>query len=96
MLTGALISAAVALNMPGPGSIYLGQTMKFRAPVMIGDTLTVKLEVISKREGKNIAVLDCDVVNQHGKTVVKGEATALVPTEKLVIETAELPPITIG
>lgn len=90
MLTGALISAAVALNMPGPGSIYLGQTMKFRAPVMIGDTLTVKLEVISKREGKNIAVIDCNVVNQHGKTVVKGEATALVPTEKLIVETAVL------
>ena len=96
MLTGALISAAVALNLPGPGSVYLGQTMKFRAPVMINDTLTVKIEVISKREGKNIAELDCNVVNQHGKTVVKGIATALVPTEKLIVEMAELPAISIG
>ena len=96
MLTGAFISAAVALNMPGPGSIYLGQTMSFKRPVMIGDTLTVKLEVASKREGKNIAVLNCNVVNQHGKTVVKGEATALVPTEKVIVETPELPPISIG
>ena len=96
MLTGAFISAAVALTMPGPGSIYLGQTMSFRAPVMIGDTLTVKLEVISKRERKNIAVLACKVVNQAGTVVVKGEATALVPTEKIVVNTVELPAVTIG
>ena len=46
MFSGALISAAVACTMPGPGTIYLGQTMKFTRPVKINDTLTVRLEIL--------------------------------------------------
>ena len=45
MLTGALISAAIAMQLPGPGSVYLSQNIQFRAPVFLGDTLTVTLEV---------------------------------------------------
>ena len=45
MLTGALISAAIAMQLPGPGSVYLSQNIQFRAPVMLGDTLTVTLTV---------------------------------------------------
>lgn len=96
MYTAAIISAAMALKLPGPGSIYMGQTMKFRAPVYIGDTLTVNIEVTSIMEKRNMATLSTDVVNQDGKTVVKGEATALVPTEKLIVDAPELPPISIG
>ena len=48
MLTGALISAAIAMQLPGPGSVYLSQNIQFRAPVFLGDTLTVTLEVTNK------------------------------------------------
>jgi acyl dehydratase len=96
MYTAALISAAMALNIPGPGSVYLTQTMKFRAPVKIGDTLTVHIEVLTKRTGKNFVTLSTIVTNQHGKKVVTGEATALVPNEKIVLQAPELPPIAIG
>ena len=52
MMSGAIISAAIALELPGPGSIYLGQSLRFRLPVKIGDELTAQLEVISKREDR--------------------------------------------
>ena len=96
MWTGALISAALALELPGPGCIYLGQTLSFRAPVMLGDEITVKLEVIEKDDGKNKITLACEAVNQKGKVVVKGTADVMAPTEKLSIAKPELPSITIG
>ncbi|MEH6549981.1 MAG: MaoC/PaaZ C-terminal domain-containing protein [Pseudomonadales bacterium] len=96
MLTGALISAAVALNMPGPGTIYLGQTMRFRAPVRIGDTLTVNMELTTKNDKRKIVTLDIVVVNQNGDKVVTGESTALAPTEKIICQAQELPKITLG
>ena len=46
MLTAGFVSAAIASKLPGPGSIYLGQTLRFTKPVRIGDTITVKLEVV--------------------------------------------------
>ncbi|MCB1708212.1 MAG: MaoC family dehydratase, partial [Halioglobus sp.] len=54
MLTGAFISAALAMELPGPGTIYLGQSLRFRLPVKIGDTLTVTLEVTDKQDRRNI------------------------------------------
>ena len=53
MLTGAFISAAIAMELPGPGTIYLGQTLQFRAPVTLGDTLTVALEVTDKHASRS-------------------------------------------
>lgn len=96
MYTAALISAAMAMQIPGPGSIYLTQTMKFKAPVKIGDALTVQIEVTSKRENRNIATLSTVVYNQHGKKVVMGEAMARVPSEKIILDAPELPEIQIG
>lgn len=96
MWTGALISAALALELPGPGCIYLGQSLSFRAPVMLGDEITVKLEVIEKDESKNKVTLSCEAINQKGKVVVKGTADVMAPTEKLSIAKPELPSITIG
>ncbi len=95
MYTAALISAAMAMQIPGPGSIYLGQTMKFKAPVRIGDTLTVNIEVTGKREGRNIATLSTVVTNQHGKKVVTGEATALVSGDKIIVDAMPVPEIRI-
>ena len=57
MLTGGVISAALALVLPGPGCIYLGQSLRFQKPVKIGDELTAQLEVTAKREDKEILTL---------------------------------------
>ncbi|WP_448682504.1 MaoC family dehydratase [Pseudomonas nicosulfuronedens] len=95
MLTGALISAAIATTLPGPGTIYLGQNLSFTRPVKLGDQLTVELEVLEKLP-KNRVRIGTTVLNQDGKAVVKGEAEVMAPTEKLNIELPALPPITIG
>ncbi len=73
-LTGSLISAVIGMELPGPGSIYLGQTLKFLAPVYIGDTVTVSVEVIGVREEKRLVTLRTDGTNQDGKLVLTGEA----------------------
>lgn len=96
MWTGAIVSAALALELPGPGCIYLGQSLSFRAPVMIGDTITVNLEVTAKKDKNKMITLDCVAVNQDGKVVAKGSADVMAPSEKLSIAKPELPSITIG
>jgi 3-hydroxybutyryl-CoA dehydratase len=74
-LIGSLISAVLGNDMPGPGSIYLGQTLKFLAPIHIGDTVTVTVKVVALREDKRIITLHTDCINQHGTLVLSGEAT---------------------
>lgn len=78
MLTGALISAAIACNLPGPGSVYLGQQLTFTRPVKLADELEVQLEVLEKLP-KNQVHIRTRVVNQQGKMVVDGEALVLAP-----------------
>ena len=96
MFTGALISAALAMNLPGPGTVYLGQTLSFRKPVMIGDTLSVVLEVTGKHEAKPVVTLACTVTNQDGKVVATGEATVMAPTEKMTVTAPDIPPVHLG
>merc|ERR1712000_181996 len=79
MFTGALVSAALAMELPGPGTIYLGQNLSFRKPVMLGDQLIVRLEVTSKHDSKPVVTLACTVTNQDGKKVATGEATVMAP-----------------
>ncbi|MNE59413.1 Acyl dehydratase [Pseudomonas linyingensis] len=95
MLTGALISAAIACTLPGPGTIYLGQNLRFTRPVKLGDALTVELEVLEKLP-KNRVRIATRVLNQQGKSVVDGEAEVMAPQDKLSIALTELPPITVG
>ncbi|NLC08400.1 MAG: MaoC family dehydratase [Gammaproteobacteria bacterium] len=90
MLSGALISAAIALELPGPGSIYLGQQLSFTRPVKLGDQLSIELEVLEKLP-KNRVRIATNVLNQAGKTVVQGEALVLAPTESATVELPELP-----
>lgn len=78
LLTASLISAVLGNDLPGPGSIYLGQTLKFLAPVYIGDTITASAEVIDVREEKRIIILRTDCVNQRGQLVLTGDATILL------------------
>ena len=75
MLTASLISAVLANDLPGQGSIYLGQTLKFVAPVFVGDEVTARVTVIAVREDKPVATLETVCVNQRNEVVIKGEAT---------------------
>jgi 3-hydroxybutyryl-CoA dehydratase len=77
MLSAGLISAALAGKLPGPGSIYLGQTLKFTAPVKIGDTVTVTVTV-TELLPKNRVKLSTHCRNQADETVCTGEATILL------------------
>ncbi|HEX5577902.1 MAG TPA: MaoC family dehydratase [Gemmatimonadaceae bacterium] len=82
MLTAGFVSAAIATKLPGPGSIYMGQTLRFTRPVKLGDTVTVKLEVIEIIAEKKRVRLSTVCTNQNGETVMEGEATVMVPGER--------------
>jgi 3-hydroxybutyryl-CoA dehydratase len=79
MLTASLISAILGNDLPGMGTIYLGQDVKFKAPVFIGDTVTATVEVIKYREDKRIATFRTSVINQDGVLVIEGEAVVIAP-----------------
>ena len=72
MLGASVISSALANDLPGPGTIYLGQTLKFKAPVFIDDTITVTVTCTNFREAKRLATFETIVVNQDGKIVIEG------------------------
>lgn len=78
MLSASLISAVLANKLPGEGSIYLGQTLEFRAPVFPGDEVTARVTVREIRKDKPIVKLETVCVNQRGKIVIRGEATVLL------------------
>jgi 3-hydroxybutyryl-CoA dehydratase len=77
MLTASLISAVLANKLPGEGSVYLGQTLQFVAPVFPGDDVTARVIVKEIREDKPIVKLDTICLNQRGEIVIRGEATVL-------------------
>lgn len=79
MLTAGLVSTVLGMKLPGPGTIYLGQELKFTAPVRFGDTIKAEVEVIEKNEDKNIIKLKTTCINQDGKAVLTGIATAMPP-----------------
>ena len=94
--TASLISAAIANVMPGPGSIYVGQTLTFSRPVKIGDTITISLELLEKHDKRKRVSIGCTGTNQEGKQIISGVAEVQAPTEKLALETPKLPDIKIG
>jgi len=75
MLGAGLISAVLGTRLPGPNTIYLGQEMKFLAPVKIGDTITAEVEVVEKIDKPKILKLKTTVRNQAGTVVIEGLAT---------------------
>ncbi len=79
MLTASVISAILGNDLPGPGSIYLGQDLKFKAPVFIDDTITATVELTAYREDKRIATFRTTVVNGDGVLVLEGEAVVIAP-----------------
>ena len=78
MLSAGFISAVIAMRLPGPGSIYLSQTLRFTKPVRIGDTVTTRVEVVEVIAPKRRLRLATVCRNQNGETVVEGEAVVLV------------------
>lgn len=90
MFTGGLISAALAMDLPGPGTIYLSQDLQFKRPVCIGDELTIILTATEKNIEKPVVTLSCEVTNQTGKAVVVGTARVMAPTVSMTVETAEI------
>ena len=79
MLTAGLVSAVIGMQLPGPGSIYLGQELKFMAPVRMGDTIKAEVEIIEKLDEKNRIKLNTICTNQKGVEVLKGVATIMPP-----------------
>jgi acyl dehydratase len=78
MIAAGLISAALANDLPGPGTVYLSQTLHFKAPVYPGDTITTTVQVKSVRSDKPIVTLGTNCKNQNDVVVLEGEAVVLV------------------
>lgn len=79
MLTASVISAVLGCDLPGLGTIYLGQDLKFKAPVYIGDTVTATVELVQYREDKRIATFRTTCTRQDGTLVIEGEAVVIAP-----------------
>jgi phosphate acetyltransferase len=93
MWGGALISAVLGTRFPGPGTIYLQQDLHFKRPVHVGDTLQVTVVVQAKDDEKQHVTLQCDIRNQHGQSVLDGQARVIAPTQKVRRPAPETPHI---
>lgn len=80
MLGASLISTVLGTKLPGEGAIYLSQTLQFLAPVFPGDTVTAKVTVTKIKASQPIITLETVCENQHGETLIKGEAVVLWET----------------
>ena len=81
ILIAGLISAVLAMKLPGAGTIYLGQELKFTKPVRFGDTVTATCTVTEILTEKNIVKLETICTNQNGDVVIKGMATVMPPKQ---------------
>ena len=79
MLGAGLISAVLGMYLPGPGTIYMKQDLKFLAPVRFNDTITATCTVKEKNDDKGRLVMECIVTNQDGTQVIVGEALVMPP-----------------
>jgi len=82
LLSAGFISAVIAMRLPGPGSIYLSQTLRFTKPVRIGDTVTARVEVLEVIAAKRRVRLATTCRNQRGESVVEGEAVVMVESRE--------------
>ena len=79
MIGAGFISAVLGTKLPGPGTIYLSQELKFRAPVRFGETVTATCKVVEKVDAKRRLTLDTKVVKNDGTTVIEGMAVVMLP-----------------
>lgn len=96
ILEAGLISAVLGTKLPGPGTIYLGQDLRFLHPVSIGDTITATLTVTEKHPDKGNLVLDCRCTNQNTELVISGTAHVRAPQEKVRRPRVSLPDVQLS
>ncbi|HET8570242.1 MAG TPA: MaoC family dehydratase [Candidatus Limnocylindria bacterium] len=77
-VTAGILNAIVAEDLPGPGSVFMSQGLRYTAPVRFGDTITGEVEVLSAREDKPIVRLRCRVTRDDGTVVLEGESSVYV------------------
>ncbi len=95
MWTGALVSAVLGTKLPGPGTIYLGQDLKFLKPVAPGDTVTVTVTVKEKLPDRHIVLLDTICTNQKNEQVLAGTATVIAPDKIIEWPRTRLPDVSL-
>lgn len=93
---GALISTVLGTLLPGPGTIYLGQSLRFKRPVTLGDVLTVTVTAKSKNPANKRVTFDCRCTNQNGGRVIEGEAEVIAPVEKIERPRVPLPNVRLA
>ena len=81
MLSAGFISTVLGTQLPGPGTIYMGQELRFTKPVFFGDTITATVTVAELIPEKNRAILDTVCTNQNGEVVIKGKPTVMRPKD---------------
>lgn len=93
MWGASLISTTLGTKLPGPGTIYLSQSLKFLRPILLGDQITAQVTVTDKRPEKHHIILDCVCHNQKDVQVIEGSAEVIAPTEKVKRLRVQLPSI---
>jgi len=93
---GGLIAAVFGTELPGPGAVYLSQSLRFLQPVAVGDTITASVVVAEKRADDHLVVFDCRCVNQAGQDVITGRAELKAPVEKVRRPRMALPDVRIS
>jgi len=96
ILTAALISAVIGTELPGPGAVYLSQTLKFLRPVKLNDTITARVEVAEIIHGKNRVCLRTECVNSRGEPVLTGEAWVMPAKAALSRERRSEPAVALA
>ncbi|MCO5101817.1 MAG: bifunctional enoyl-CoA hydratase/phosphate acetyltransferase [Burkholderiaceae bacterium] len=96
MWAGALFSGLVGTRLPGPGSRYVAQSLRFLAPIQVGDTLAIAIEVTARDEATRHLRLACRAVNQRGEKVVDGEAEVVAPDERVELARTALPEVRLS
>ena len=93
MWSGALISTVLGTQLPGPGTVYVDQSLHFQGAIGLGDTITVTVKVRDKIEGTHRVIFDCRAVNQKAEVVITGTADVIAPTEKISRPRTVLPEV---
>jgi phosphate acetyltransferase/phosphate butyryltransferase len=96
MWGASLISAVLGTRLPGPGTVYLAQTLRFLHPVRVGDTLTINVVVTARDPEKKQLSLSCSCINQDGKITIEGDAEVIAPAEKIAYARMTLPEVRIS
>lgn len=93
MWGGSLISTVLGTELPGAGAIYRSQTLNFRRPIVVDDTVVATVTVREKNAANRCVILDCRVINQDGQVVIEGAAEIVAPSEKIRRDRVSMPQV---